>query len=136
MLRAQRRIGTPGMNFWRVGPKAIFERFAWLCEKDGLVEPVLSGGTRVPLSPQNPATQAQDQQQLQVAMRLLEIAKGFFPQTSQAAIDELATMENIKKLLRDQLVSFRNQGQVQDLITNMLGAAQQMGAIPGGGGQQ
>lgn len=125
MLRAQRRIGTPGMNFWRVGPKAVFERFAWLCEKDSLVKPVLADGKAVPLTPQNPATQAQDHQRLQVGLKLLEIGKGYFPMTSQAAIDEMATLEKIQKLLRDDLIVFRSSEEVKGLIAGVLGAAAQ-----------
>jgi Bacteriophage head to tail connecting protein len=132
MLRAQRRIGTPGMNFWRVGPMAIFQRFAWLCERDGLVSPVLAGKQRVPLAPQNPATQAQDQQRLQVALHLLEIAKSAFPQTSQIAIDEMGTIDNIKKLLRDKVIVFRSADEAKQLMQNMLGAAQRLGAAGGG----
>lgn len=130
MMRAQRRIGTPGENFWLVGPKAIFERFAWLCEKDGNLKPVMANGQRIPLVPQNPATLAQDHQKLQTALKLLEIAKGYFPMTSQAAIDEMATIQGLQKLLKDDLVQFRDPNQVKDMVAGMMS---QMNAASGGG---
>src|SRR6266581_354778 len=40
MARAQRRIGTPGLPFWREGPAKIFLRFKYLLEKQGAIQPV------------------------------------------------------------------------------------------------
>lgn len=133
MVKAQRRIGTPGKKFWREGPYAIYRRFEWLLDKDGKIDPVqLEGGQRLPLIANNPATQAADAQKVQVAGNLLTIAKTYFPETSQAAIDELSTIKNFKDKMKDELVVLRDQGQVTELVNNILGAAQDAGIVPGG----
>jgi hypothetical protein len=37
MARAQRRIGRPGLPFWREGPAKIFLRFKYLLERAGAI---------------------------------------------------------------------------------------------------
>lgn len=125
MVRSQRRIGTPGLKFWREGPYEIYRRFEYLLEKDGKIEKVTVNGNQISLTPNNPATQAQDAQKLQVAGNLLGMAKSYFPMTSQAAIDELATMENMKKLSKDEVVVFRDPKVVEQYLAQIIGAAQQ-----------
>ncbi len=135
MIRAQRRIGTPGLNFWRVGPRAVFQRFAWLAEKDGLVERPQLSGTALTLTPNNPATQAQDQQTVQTALRLLGVAKSYFPVTSQAAIDEMATIKGLQTLLKDKVIVFRDESEVRALVQQVIGQMSAAGGDqqPGGG---
>jgi hypothetical protein len=129
MLMAQRRIGTPGALFWLEGPYAIFRRFEWILEKDGKIAPIkLPNGQALTLTPRNPATQAQDQQKLQTASNLLGLIKNFFPETSQAAIDEAKTIENMKSITKDEVIVIRNEAVLGELIKTVLGAA-------GGGGQ-
>lgn len=136
MLKAQRRIGTPGKKFWQEGPYAIYRRFEWLLEKDGKIQAVQINGRKLSLTPNNPATQAADNQKVQTGIQVLGLAKSYFPETSAAAIDERATIENIKKLTKDEVVVLRDQQQTQDLLQTVLGAAQQAGALPGQEGQQ
>lgn len=131
MVRAQRRIGTPGAKFWREGPYEIYRRFEYLLKKDSNLDPVQFNGRDLTLAPNNPATQAQDNQKLQIATQLLGLFKNFFPQTSQAAIDESATMDNMKKLVKDEVVALRDKQQAQQLVQQVLGAAQ---SLTGGGG--
>lgn len=131
MVRSQRRIGTPGLKFWREGPYSIYRRFEYLLEKDGKIKTIKVNGNAISLTPNNPATQAQDAQKLQVAGNLLGMAKSYFPMTSQAAIDELATMENMKKLSKDEVVVFRDKAVVEKYLGQIIGQAQ---AAAGGGG--
>lgn len=135
MVMAQRRIGTPGKKFWREGPYEIYRRFEWLLAKDGKIEDVKLEGNAIPLIPNNPATQAADNQKLQTGVQVLGIAKNYFPETSSAAIDERATIDNIKKLAKDEVVVLRNETQTRELLQTVLGAAQDAGAIPTGGPQ-
>jgi len=51
--RAQRRIGTPGMPFWR-DLAQIFIRFKYLLEKSGAIVPVQVDGRAVSTQPINP----------------------------------------------------------------------------------
>ncbi|EHK77697.1 head-to-tail joining protein [Sinorhizobium meliloti CCNWSX0020] len=135
MVRAQRRIGTPGKKFWREGPYEIYRRFEWLLKKDGKIEEIALEGRPIPLIPNNPATQAADNQRLQTGVQVLNIAKNYFPETSAAAIDERATIENFQKLAKDDVVVLRDQEQTRDLLQTVLGAAQEAGALPTGGEQ-
>lgn len=133
MLRAQRRIGTPGHKFWQEGPYAIYRRYEWLLEKDGKIESVkLPNGEALTLVANNPATQAADNQKLQTGVQVLNIAKNYFPETSAAAIDERATIENIQKLAKDEVIVLRDEAETQELLGQILGAAQEAGALPTG----
>lgn len=120
MVKAQRRIGTPGQNFWREGPAEVFLRFLFLMSKRGTVQPLQVNGRDVAVRPSNPATKAQEQQEVQVATRVLDIAKGYFPQTSMAAIDEFATIENIKEKLGDRVVVLRDKQAATELVQQIL----------------
>lgn len=133
MVKAQRRIGTPGKKFWREGPYAVYRRFEWLLDKDGKIEDVEIGGRAVSLIPNNPATQAADNQKLQNGVQVLGLVKNYFPETAAAAVDERATIENIKKLAKDEVVVLRDQAQTNELLQTVLGAAQEAGVVPGGG---
>ncbi|MBX5001880.1 phage tail protein [Rhizobium lentis] len=135
MVKAQRRIGTPGKKFWREGPYMVYRRFEWLLQKDGAIEDVAIDGKKLTLIANNPATQAADNQKVQVAGNLLTMSKSFFPETSAAAIDERATIDNLKKLMNDEVVVLRNETQTSDLLNTVLGAAQSAGVVPGQGGQ-
>lgn len=131
MVKAQRRIGTPGKKFWREGPYAIYRRFEWLLEKDGKVEDIEINGNKLTLIPNNPATQAADNQKVQVGIQVLGLAKSYFPETSAAAIDERATIDNFKRLTKDEVVVLRAEAQTAELLQTVLGAAQEAGVVPG-----
>lgn len=132
MVKAQRRIGTPGKKFWREGPYQIYRRFEWLLEKDGKIDAIQLNGQKLTLVPNNPATQAADNQKVQVAGNLLTMLKSYFPETSQAAIDERATADKLKALLKDEVVVLRDEAQTRELVQTVLGAAQQAGVLPTG----
>ncbi|WP_179869615.1 hypothetical protein [Rhizobium chutanense] len=74
-------------------------------------------------------------QKVQVGGNLLTMAKTYFPDTAAAAIDERKTIENFKKLMKDEVVELRNETQTADLLNTVLGVAQQAGVVPGRGGQ-
>lgn len=135
MVKAQRRIGTPGKKFWLEGPYQVYRRFEWLLTKDGKIADITVSGRKLTLVPNNPATQAADNQKVQTAGNLLTMMKTYFPQTSAAAIDERKTAENFKNAMKDELVELRDQATVNQLLQTVLGAAQDAGAIPGQGGQ-
>lgn len=136
MVKAQRRIGTPGKKFWREGPYEIYRRFEYLLEKDGKLKDVKIGGRKLTLVANNPASQAADNQKLQTGVQVLNIVKSYFPETSSAAVDERATIDEIKKLTKDTVVILRDQQQTQQLLSTVLGAAQDAGVVPGQGGPQ
>ncbi|MBB4066759.1 portal protein [Gellertiella hungarica] len=133
MVKAQRRIGTPGKKFWREGPYEIYRRFEWLLTKDAKIADVTLNGQPITLVANNPATQAADNQKVQIATQLLSLAKGMFPETAQAAIDERATIENVKRLMKDEVVKLRDEEQTAQLVRTVLGAAQDAGMLTAGG---
>lgn len=132
MVKAQRRIGTPGKKFWREGPYAIYRRFEWLLEKDGKIADIMVNGRKLTLVPNNPATQAADNQKVQIGMQVLGLAKSYFPETSAAAIDERATIDNLKRLTKDEVVVLRDEAQTQALLQKVIGMASEAGIVPGG----
>lgn len=131
MVKSQRRIGTPGKKFWREGPYQVFRRFEWLLDKDGKLEDVEFDGQALALIPNNPATQAANNQKLQNGMQVLGIIKSYFPETAAAAVDERATIEKIQQLAKDEVVVLRDAEQTKQLLGTVLGAAQDMGVVPG-----
>lgn len=132
MVKSQRRIGTPGQKYWREFPCEVVLRVKYLLEKRGVLKPLAAKGSRaVATRPQNPATKAQDNQELQTAAQILSYVKQFFPMTSQAAIDELATIANIKEKAGDTIIVLRDKGKVEGLIQQMLQGAG--GALGGQG---
>lgn len=136
MVKAQRRIGTPGQKFWREFPAEVFLRFKYLLQQRGVIKPLAKDKRAITTRPRNPATKAQENQEVQVASQLLGFAKGYFPMTSQAAIDEMATIKNIKDKMGDKLVVLRDAAQVNSLVAGILqGMAGGGGAGGQGGGQ-
>lgn len=129
MVKSQRRIGTPGKKFWREGPYEVFRRFEWILKKDGKIEDIEFDGQTLALIPNNPATQAANNQKLQTGLQVLSIAKANFPETAAAAIDEHATIAKIKELAKDEVVVMRDEEQTRELVTGILGAAAEAGVV-------
>lgn len=113
MVKAQKRIGTPGYAFWREFPHDVFIRFKYLAEMRGDIQPLLVKGPdgterRVSLQAYNPAQRAQENQDVLTAMQLAQFLAAIFPQTFQAIIDDRQTMENIQRVLGDKLIVIRS----------------------------
>lgn len=132
MVMAQRRIGTPGLRFWEEGPAQIFRRFQFLGYRRGTVEKLQYGKRPVSTQPANPATQAQEQQEVLTAVRLLEMVNTFFPNLGQAVIDQLKTALAMKEKLGDELVVFRSEEEAAAMIQQLMQAAPEIQAAVGG----
>lgn len=91
MARAQRRIGTPGMPFWR-DLSQIFIRYKYLLEKSRAIEPIEVKGTAVATLPRNPAQAAAQQQELAEAARTAQILGGLYPEEWKMNIDGRKSM--------------------------------------------
>jgi hypothetical protein len=127
MVRAKRRIGTPGRVFWKEVPAEVFKRFKWLLEKRGTIEPITVDGKQLALVPYDPTEQAQEHQEVNVANRILEMARNHFPQMLEVMVDGPATLKTVKEKLRDKIVVLRKRDQMQQ-------AAELIAATQGGGG--
>lgn len=127
MVLKQRRIGTPGFAYWSEEPYETFQRFRYLGEKRGVIEPIdLPAGTRV--QPYNPAQRAQENQEVLTATRLIQIGSSAFQQTWQVAVDELGTLNNLKNKLGDKIVVFRQSSDLKSAVE----LVSQLGGIGGG----
>src|SRR6202000_43878 len=90
--RAQRRIGTPGMPFWR-DLAQIFIRFKYLLEKSGAINPVEVDGRAVSTQPLNPTQAAAKLQRLAEAANTAATLGGIFPEEFKMHVDGRKSME-------------------------------------------
>lgn len=129
MIEAQRRIGTPGMPFWREGPAQIFLRFKFLLAARGIIQPIKVNGKTVALTPYNPAQRAAEQQEVAMAARFIQLVAGAFPEEFRMKVDGSATMEAIKEKMRAVLINFRKKDDQQaavEQISKLIEGRQQI----------
>ena len=99
MTMAQRRIGTPGLVFWREFCGATFSRFQYMLEKDGVIKKVVVDGKQVALTPYNPAQRAAEQQDVASFTRFVQIGGAAFPEEFKIATDGSKTLDVLAKYL-------------------------------------
>jgi hypothetical protein len=133
MALAQRRLGVPASSFWHEGPREIFLRFHRLLMDRGTIEPIQIDGRTISVEPYNPTERAKDQQEVQIAVRLGEIANMLFPQVGQVMIDGVATLANLQTKLGDKIVVLRDPEEVKEIMAQTMQAMQPPpgGAPPG-----
>jgi Bacteriophage head to tail connecting protein len=134
MARAQRRIGRPGLPFWREGPAKIFQRFKYIQTKRGKVQPVKSDGKLISLVPYNPAQRAAEQQEIAMSVQFLQLCGQFFPEEFKMWIDGKETMLALMDKMRVLLVKVRPEDQVAgavDQMQKLLGGTPPGGVIKG-----
>jgi len=90
--RAQRRIGTPGMPFWR-DLAQIFIRFKYLLEKSSAIAPVQVDGRAVSTQPINPTQAAAKLQAIAEAANTAQTLGGMFPEEFKMNVDGRKSME-------------------------------------------
>jgi hypothetical protein len=100
IARSQRRLGTPGMAFWREGPAKIFSRFQHLLELSGAIEPRKVDGRAIATMPRNPAQAAAEMQEVAAAMKMIVFDAQTFPEEFKANVDGRATMEKLHEKTR------------------------------------
>ncbi len=131
MAMAQRRIGTPGEQYWREGPLEFFKRFRYIAKTRGLVDGEVSN---MPLTPANPAKRAQDMQKAQNGVRAAQVGGALFPEEFKLGVDGAKTIANLIRLMgAEDVVEMRDQAQIQQ-AANLIGqvsGGQPQGALPG-----
>jgi hypothetical protein len=133
MARAQRRIGTPGMPFWR-DLSQIFLRYKYLLEKSRAIEPIEIKGTKVAMLPRNPAQASAQTQELAEAARTGQILLGMFPEEAKMNLDGRKTMKNwIEKSRTGAVLVLRDIKEVADATKQMAQLA--MARHPGDPGE-
>jgi hypothetical protein len=130
MARAQRRIGRPGLPFFREGPAQIFIRFKYLLEQAGAIRPIKIDGRTIALMPYNPAQRAAEQQEIAMAVHGLQLCAQFWPEEFKMFIDGAKTMAALLAKLRVELVAFRDPDTVNAAVSHI---SQLLGGSPPGG---
>jgi hypothetical protein len=116
MVKMQKRIGLKGQMFWWEGPRAIFQRFRYLLEKAGIIRPIVVNGATVALEPYNPAVKGQEYQEVQTAIQLLQTGLAFGGIQFQAALNTMATLDNLQRKLGDSLVVWNTEEEAQKMM--------------------
>jgi len=134
LARAQRRLGTPGLSFWREGPAAYFLRYKHLLEVAGVIAPLKVDGRAVATLPRNPAQAAAEQQEIVKTMQLLTYLMQTFPEEAKMFIDGEKTIKALIEKARLTLVKLRDPAKVQQAVDQMSKILQPrpVGAQPGG----
>jgi hypothetical protein len=137
MARAQRRIGTPGMPFWR-DLSQIFIRYKYLLEQSKTIEPIRIDGRQVSMLPRNPAQASAQTQELAEAARTAQICAGLYPEEWKMNSDGRKTIVNfIDKSRTGSVLAIRPIREVADATKQMaqLAGARHVGdpgeATPG-----
>lgn len=127
---ALRRIGMPGLPFWKEFCAEVFMRFALICERRGAIKPAAVDGKRVSLVAYNPAFRAVEANDVAAAARFMELAGQGFPEEYKMEVDGSATMHALaEKLGATKIVMFRDPETKQAAIE---GIAQLLGGqMPG-----
>jgi hypothetical protein len=90
--RMQRRIGTPGLPFWR-DLSQIFIRYKYLLETSKAILPIQVDGRAVSMLPRNPAQAAAKLQAVAEAARTAQTLGAMFPEEFKMNVDGRETME-------------------------------------------
>jgi hypothetical protein len=134
LARAQRRLGTPGMSFWREGPAAFFLRFKHLLELAGVIMPLKVDGRAVATMPRNPAQAASEQQEIVKTMQLATYLAQTFPEEFKMYIDGAATMKELLAKARVTLIKLRDPAKVQQTVEQMSKILQPRPSVVAPGG--
>jgi hypothetical protein len=118
IVEMQKRIGLVGQRFWRDGPMAYFQRFKFILTSQGKLTKLPDGIGA--LEPYNPAIKGQEWQEVQTAVRLLEIMLQFGGLQAQALLDAPTTFKNIKAKLGDEIVVFNDAGKLKELLEKFI----------------
>lgn len=132
MARAQRRIGTPGMSFWREGPRAYFLRFKYLLEAAGTIKRLQDReGRAISTQAYNPAQRAAEQQEIATATQCAQLSSQLFPEEWKLVVDGKATIEKfIEKMRASDLLQMRAPDQIAGIlkqITPLVGGRRPAG---------
>lgn len=130
MARAQRRVGTPGLSFWREGPAEIFLRYKHLLELAGVIKPLQVDGRAIATMPRNPAQAAAEQQEVGMFLKFASSASQLFPEEWKIHVDGEKTMKAVAEKMRVRLVAWRNPDQVKQAVAAIaqLSGARHAGA--------
>lgn len=133
--RSQQRFEIPRGKINREWVTPIVRAHQWRRMRHGLFPEIKLGSNTILLKPQSPQAKARSFEKLAQAERLL--ASTQTPALAQSAvvvIDGRATIENMQRVIGDDLVKVRTQEEVDEIVATAAQAAQaqQQGAQPQG----
>ena len=138
IARSQRRIGTPGLSFWREGPMRIFLRFQHLLELSGAITPIKVDGRAVATMPRNPAQAAAEMQEVSSAMKAIGFAGQAFPEEFKMYVDgektQLALFDKMR--VTGNFVKMRDSNAVKQAIGRDRPASSRAQAVKRGAGSR
>ncbi|MFP4004580.1 MAG: portal protein [Alphaproteobacteria bacterium] len=127
--RIQKRLGVPAAPMFAEFAAEVFLRFHRIKINRGQARDIkLKDGTVVQLVPVNPVQRAQKQEDVLLAVRLMEIITQFFgPEVARVVVNMPETVRKIKDALGDDLVELENLDQAQAMtkLQTVLGMAGQ-----------
>lgn len=129
MQIAQRRIGTPGMSFWKEGPAHIFLRFKYLLVKAGRIQEVKVDGKTISLQPYNPAQRAAEQQEVAMFARFAQLGAPLFPEEWKLVTNGAKTLDMLAEKMRVKKIWVARSEDEQKAAVQQI--AQLMGGQPG-----
>lgn len=135
IARSQRRMGIPGLSFWREGPSKIFSRFRHLLEQSGAIQAIKVDGRAVATLPRNPTQAAAEMQEVANFAKAVQLLGQAFPEEFKANADGRATMDAVLAKMRVTLLKMRDKqdvAQAVDQMAKLLGG-QPSGSDQGGG---
>jgi hypothetical protein len=116
--RMQRRIGTPGLSFWR-DLSQIFLRYKYLLEAAKVIQPLTIDGRAVAMLPRNPAQAAAKLQSVAEAARTAQTLGGMFPEEFKMNVDGRKTMEAWLDEVEVTLIKLRPVAEVAKAVDQM-----------------
>ncbi len=119
IARSQRRLGIPGLSFWREGPAKIFSRYQHLLEQSGAIEPLKVDGRAIATMPRNPTQAAAEMQEVANFAKAVQLLGPTFPEEFKANADGRATMEAVLAKMRVTLLKLRDKDAVAGAVDQM-----------------
>lgn len=124
-----RRMGAPVGRLVTEWQLPVFQRFAFLLSKRGVLPSVKLNGQDIRLRPQSPLIRSQRQQEVLVSDHLLEMAAARFgPETLGLVVDAVKTVQNWKNALGDKMVILRSEEDIKKMAAMAAQVAQSNGA--------
>jgi hypothetical protein len=119
IARSQRRLGIPGLSFWREGPAKLFLRFQHLLEQSGAIQPIQVEGRTVAAMPRNPTQAAAEMQEVANFAKAVQLLGAAFPEEFKANADGRGTMDAVLAKMRVTLLKMRDKIQVAAAVEQM-----------------
>lgn len=135
--RNARRMGSPVGRIVQEWQLPIFDRFAYIATKRGLIKPEHLQILRESAKATSPLLRAQLQDQAMVGVQFLQVlGQVFGPEAVKILVNTLETAEGLKTIMQADVVKLNSKQTIEQIVQGLAAVAAQGqgGAAPGGGG--